>query len=114
MSLAVKNLTCQVDYVLVDGTFPITTDIPQKTVKKGDALSVLIGAASIVAKVTRDGIMKGYHQKYPCYNFARNMGYGTREHLNAIRQFGYSPIHRKTFRGVVKGTLNLFQAPCDE
>ena len=109
MAIAVNNLYCPVDYVLVDGIFPLPTDIPQMTVKKGDNLSVVIAAASVVAKVTRDRIMEEYHNRFPWYNFARNKGYGTREHLDALRKYGYSPLHRKTFKGVTGGDLSLFQ-----
>jgi ribonuclease HII len=70
---------------------------------------MLIAAASVVAKVTRDRVMKEYHDQYPWYNFARNKGYGTKEHLDAIKRYGYSPLHRKTFKGVTQGTSSLFQ-----
>jgi ribonuclease HII len=109
MSLAARNLSCLVDYILVDGIFPIPSVIPQKTVKKGDSLSVLIAAASVVAKVTRDTMMQDYHHQYPYYNFARNKGYGTKEHRDAIKRYGFSPLHRKTFKGVLKDTPGLFQ-----
>lgn len=104
MAMALNNLSCLVEYVLIDGIFPIATDISQMTLKKGDSQSVLIAAASVVAKVTRDKIMEAYHDRYPCYNFARNKGYGTREHLDAIKKYGCSPLHRKTFKGVMDGT----------
>ncbi|MCK5255561.1 MAG: ribonuclease HII, partial [Deltaproteobacteria bacterium] len=97
MAIALNNLSCPVEYVLVDGIFPVATDISQMTLKKGDSKSVLIAAASVVAKVTRDKIMEEYHDQYPCYNFARNKGYGTREHLDALKKYGCSPLHRKTF-----------------
>lgn len=100
MAIAVSNLNCPVDYVLIDGTFPIATDITQMTLKKGDSISKLIAAASVVAKVTRDKIMEEYHDQYPLYNFTRNKGYGTRAHLDAIKRYGHSPLHRKTFKGV--------------
>ena len=109
MALAVKNLSCPVEYLLVDGIFPIATDVPQMVVKRGDSLSTLIAAASVVAKVTRDRIMEVYHDQYPWYNFARNKGYGTREHLEAIKRYGHCPLHRKTFRGVTGTTPSLFQ-----
>ncbi|MCK5514112.1 MAG: ribonuclease HII [Deltaproteobacteria bacterium] len=102
MAIALNNLSCPVEYVLVDGIFPVATDISQMTLKKGDSKSVLIAAASVVAKVTRDKIMEEYHDQYPCYNFARNKGYGTREHLDALKKYGCSPLHRKTFRGVTE------------
>ena len=75
--------------------------IPQRAIKHGDRVSPVIGAASILAKVIRDRIMKKYHQLYPLYNFAKNKGYGTREHQEALKQYGYCPLHRKTFRGVI-------------
>ena len=105
MAIALNNLSCPVEYVLVDGIFPVATDISQMTLKKGDSQSVLIAAASVVAKVTRDRIMEEYHDQYPCYNFARNKGYGTREHLDALKKYGCSPLHRKTFRGVTEDAL---------
>lgn len=113
MAIAVNNLSCQVDYVLVDGIFPIPTDVPQMVLKKGDSISMLIAAASIVAKVTRDRMMEEYHDQYPWYNFARNKGYGTKEHLDAIKRYGHSPLHRKTFKGV-KDTPRLLQESLDE
>ena len=73
---------------------------------KGDSLSVSIAAASIVAKTTRDKIMTLYHKLFPCYNFIKNKGYGTAEHLNAIKQYGPSPIHRKGFKGVKEYLTN--------
>ena len=111
MSLAVNNLSCPVDYILVDGIFPIPSGIPQRAVKQGDSLSVLIAAASVIAKVTRDRMMHDYHNQYPCYNFARNKGYGTKEHRDAIKHYGYSPLHRKTFKGVADTIPSLFNKP---
>jgi ribonuclease HII len=100
MDRAVAQLTCPVDYLLVDGIHPIPGATSQMAVKDGDSLSLPIAAASIIAKVIRDRMMDIYHLHYPCYNFACNKGYGTREHLEAIRNYGYCPLHRKTFRGV--------------
>jgi ribonuclease HII len=67
---------------------------------QGDSLSVSIAAASIVAKTARDNIMAAYHNIFPRYNFVNNKGYGTAEHLAAIRHFGPSPVHRRGFKGV--------------
>ena len=100
MAMAVNNLSPRPDYLLIDGTFPIPVPLPQEPIAKGDALSVSIAAASIVAKVTRDRLMGLYHLYYPDFGFVRHKGYPTREHRAAICRFGCSPIHRRTFRGV--------------
>ena len=100
MSMAVKELSPEPDFVLIDGQFPIKTNHPQKTIIKGDTKSLTIAAASIVAKVSRDRIMDGYHILYPEYGFDSHKGYGTKKHLDAIKRLGPLPIHRKTFKGV--------------
>lgn len=105
MVLAVKNLAMKPgllppDYLLVDGNFPIPMDLPQEAVVKGDARSISIAAASIIAKVTRDRLMEGYHRQYPQYGFSGHKGYPTKAHRLAIAAHGPSPIHRKTFKGV--------------
>lgn len=99
MEIAVEKLSPAPDYLLVDGTHGVPIQIPQRPIKRGDTLSISIAAASIVAKVTRDRMMIEHHEKYPQYNFARHKGYGTREHLEAIRKFGYCELHRMTFGG---------------
>ena len=104
MTMAVKNLDPHPDFLLIDGTFSITSDLPQKPIPKGDSLSISIAAASIVAKVTRDRLMLRYHHYYPQFDFPRHKGYPTKAHKEAIRQFGYSPIHRKSFKGVKEFT----------
>jgi len=88
------------DFLLVDGTFGVPLTIAQETLKKGDSRSATIGAASILAKITRDEIMKTLHETYPAYNFVRNKGYPTREHKKAIEIDGPCPAHRFSFRGV--------------
>ncbi len=100
MSMATLNLTPQPDCLLIDGPFRISSHLSQKPIAKGDTLSVSIAAASIVAKVTRDRLMETYHEYYPQFEFYKHKGYPTRAHKEAIREFGYCPIHRKTFRGV--------------
>jgi ribonuclease HII len=97
MREAVLELSTSPDFLLIDGNqrVPITT--PQKTIVKGDSLSISIAAASIIAKVTRDRIMEMYHRQFPQYNFQQNKGYGTKDHLDAIRKFGICKIHRKSF-----------------
>ena len=100
MAIAVDNLDPQPDYLLIDGNFPIPSEVPQQPIKKGDALSISIAAASIVAKVSRDRLMQTYHHYYPQFDFPRHKGYPTRAHKEAIRVFGFSPIHRRSFKGV--------------
>lgn len=102
MEKAVSSLEILPDFLLIDGSFPIDSDIPQRPIVSGDSLSVSIAAASIIAKTTRDKIMDSYHVTFPQYNFSSNKGYGTKEHLEALKSFGPSPIHRRSFRGVVQ------------
>jgi ribonuclease HII len=97
---AVTKLVPQPDYLLIDGITPIDSTIPQKTVKKGDSLSLSIAAASIIAKVTRDRMMREMDLIHPGYGFAGHKGYGSAGHLEAIRLLGPSPVHRLTFGGV--------------
>jgi len=100
MEVAVAHLDPQADCLLIDGTHRTTLSLPQSTIPKGDARSVSIAAASIVAKVTRDRLMEGYHAQYPAYRFDRHKGYPTQVHREAVRKYGCCPIHRVTFRGV--------------
>jgi ribonuclease HII len=100
MLKAVEQLTPQPDYLLIDGITRINSSIPQKTVKKGDSLSLSIAAASIIAKVTRDRLMVEMDHMYPGYGLAGHKGYGSALHMEAIRRLGPSPIHRLTFGGV--------------
>lgn len=97
---AVLQLSQLPDYILIDGITTIASNIPQKTIKKGDSLSLSIAAASIIAKVTRDRIMIEMDALYPGYGFANHKGYGSAVHLEAIRRLHPSPIHRLTFGGV--------------
>jgi len=100
MLAAVHNLSPQPDYLLIDGISTIDSAIPQKTIKKGDSLSLSIAAASIIAKVTRDRLMIDMDAQYPGYGFAGHKGYGSATHMDAIRRLGPTPIHRLTFGGV--------------
>jgi ribonuclease HII len=97
MREAVLELPTSPDFLLIDGLHRIPVITPQKPVVKGDSLSISIAAASIIAKVTRDRIMEIYHRQFPQYNFIQNKGYGTKEHCEAIKQFGICKIHRKSF-----------------
>ena len=83
--------------MLVDGNQKIDTDIPLETVVKGDSKSESIAAASIIAKVTRDRLLIEYDKKYPEYGFAKHKGYGTKAHIEAIKKYGLTPIHRPSF-----------------
>jgi ribonuclease HII len=100
MKIAVNNLRPAPDFLLVDGTFPIKSRIPQLAIKHGDSRSPSISAASIIAKVTRDRLMGFYDQEFPEFGFANNKGYGTKQHRDAIRTHGCCAIHRRSFRGV--------------
>ncbi|ROR01618.1 ribonuclease HII [Desulfosoma caldarium] len=100
MVRAIRSLDVTPDFVLIDGPYTLPLSIPQRSIIKGDALSLSIAAASIVAKVHRDQLMLTYHEQYPFYGFARHKGYPTREHLRALRRFGPCPIHRRSFHGV--------------
>jgi ribonuclease HII len=100
MLTAVSQLTPQPDYLLIDGISTINSSIPQKTIKKGDSLSLSIAAASIIAKVTRDRLMRKLDEIHPGYGFSGHKGYGSALHLEAIRLLGPSPVHRLTFGGV--------------
>jgi len=100
MAMAVENLVPQPDCLLVDGTFKISSVLPQEPIPKGDDRSISIAAASIIAKVTRDRMMEKYHQDYPQFGFLKHKGYPTRAHKEAIQKFGCCPIHRKSFKGV--------------
>ena len=97
MNKAIDGLKIQPDYVLIDGNRIKGTDIPHETVVKGDAKSVSIAAASILAKVSRDRYITEAAKTYPEYGFEKHKGYGTAAHNEAILKYGMCPIHRRTF-----------------
>lgn len=97
MLKALKSLQSPPDYLLVDALVVPETTIEQKAVVHGDALSVAIAAASIIAKYTRDQLMIRYDREYPGYGFAKHKGYPTPEHYDALQRLGPSPIHRRSF-----------------
>ena len=101
MKRAVLALDPQPEFLLIDGIYTITHPVPQKCLKKGDQISRSISAASVIAKVYRDRMMNAYHRMYPDYGFDKNKGYGTRNHLAALKKYGPSPVHRLTFKGVL-------------
>ena len=107
MKEAIANLSITPDYLLIDGTHRIFLSIPQETIVKGDSLSLSVASASIIAKVSRDRIMEIYHRQFPQYNFLKNKGYGTGEHREAIKKYGYCKIHRRSFRIKEKGALQM-------
>lgn len=91
------KLSGKIEHILIDALTLKSIETPQTGIIKGDAKSISIAAASIVAKVIRDRIMKEYHQEYPCYAFDKNKGYGTALHYEGLKAEGYCKIHRKTF-----------------
>ena len=99
MKESVEGLEIKPDALLIDA-MQIDSRIPQEKIIKGDAKSISIAAASIIAKVTRDNIMKELAETYPGYGFERNAGYGTKDHLDGLKSYGVTPIHRKSFRPV--------------
>lgn len=94
-----KGEVTKPDYLLIDA-MQLDTPIPQLSLIKGDANSLSIAAASIVAKVTRDHMMAEYAKEYPGYAFDKNVGYGTKDHLAGLKQYGVTPIHRKSFEPI--------------
>ncbi|SHE58899.1 RNase HII [Thermoanaerobacter uzonensis DSM 18761] len=104
MQIAISKIQQKIDYLLVDAITVPQIEINQKAIVKGDSKSISIAAASILAKVERDKMMKEYHKIYPQYNFEKNKGYGTKEHIEALKKYGPCPIHRKTFiEKILKG-----------
>lgn len=99
MREAINGLGVRPDVLLNDAVTIPKVEIPQVPIIKGDAKSVSIAAASILAKVTRDHLMAEYDKLYPQYGFAKHKGYGTAAHIQAIREYGPCPIHRRTFIG---------------
>ncbi len=100
LELASCGLEPAAEYILSDAFDLKTLDIPHLAITKGDCLSSSIAAASVIAKVTRDRIMQEYHSVYPNYGFSQNKGYGTAQHIEALEQYGPSPIHRRYFAPV--------------
>ncbi|RNB91906.1 ribonuclease HII [Brevibacillus fluminis] len=100
MKLAIAAISVPIDVCLIDAVTLPNLPFEQVPIIGGDAASVSIAAASIVAKVTRDRLMEEYARQYPQYSFEKNAGYGTKEHLAAIEAYGPSPIHRRSFTGV--------------
>lgn len=103
MQLAMEDLLSHkfIDYALIDGTVKLKNlSVPQQQVIKGDNKSISIAMASIIAKTTRDAIMKKMHELYPVYGWKKNKGYLTKEHIDAINKYGVTEFHRLSFRKV--------------
>ena len=96
MKMAIKNLNIEPHIVLIDAV-KLDIDQNQESIIKGDAKSYNIAAASILAKVYRDRLMLDYAKQYPQYGFEKHKGYGTKYHIDALKQYGACPIHRRTF-----------------
>lgn len=111
MRRAIENVAPSPDYLLTDAVILPEVRIPLRPIIKGDALSLSIAAASIIAKVTRDRLMAAHHERFPQYNFLSHKGYGTAEHLQMLAQFGPCAIHRRTFAPVREAILS---APATE
>ncbi len=103
MKIAVEKLNAKPQLILIDGNKSFASEIKTKSVVKGDAKSFSIAAASIIAKFTRDKLMRKASEKYPEYLWAQNKGYATKTHREAVKKYGASPMHRKTF---IKKILN--------
>ncbi len=97
MSNAVQALQIKPDYLIIDGNDRVPYPVPYEYIIKGDAKSQTIAAASILAKVSRDRLMKELDKQYPQYKFAKHKGYGTQEHMQAIRTYGTCELHRQSF-----------------
>jgi ribonuclease HII len=110
MKRALKACGCTPDLLLVDGNRKIPgLSLPQRCLVKGDSLSASVAAASILAKVTRDRQMKELHERFPEYGFLTNKGYGSKEHIKAIRDKGFTPYHRRSFKPTSLHQLDIFE-----
>ena len=108
MKKAIGALRQKPEFILLDGRFKIpNSSYQQEAIIKGDNLVYTIAAASVIAKVTRDRIMREEHKKYPNYGFDKHKGYGTKFHLDCLQQYGPCPIHRQSFRPVRQAARNM-------
>ena len=105
MLQAVEDLEVRPDVLLLDAVTIESLDMPQIPLIEGDKRSVSVAAASVVAKVYRDLLMESYHERYPVYDFKHNRGYATEGHQSALKVYGPSPIHRRSFEGVEEPML---------
>jgi len=114
MAQAVTDLQPQPDFTLIDGLDAPELNVPHRCITDGDASCYCIAAASIVAKVFRDHLMGYLAQLYPHYGFERSRGYGTPEHLTALRKYGHSWIHRRSFAPIRQPQLSVLAQSVDE
>lgn len=105
---AINNSKVKPEHVLIDAMKLEKLDIPSTSIIKGDLKSITIAASSVIAKVTRDRMMVELDKKYPEYGFKKNMGYGTKQHVEAIEKYGIIAEHRKTFRPVTEHLDHLY------
>lgn len=108
MNEALARLQPPPEHVLVDGRPVKSMRFPQTAIVKGDSLSYTIAAASVLAKVTRDRMMREFHEQFPAYGFAEHKGYGTPQHLAALTKHGPSPVHRRSFAPLKPVERELF------
>lgn len=111
MRQAIEGLHPRPDFLLIDAVKLDDVGIPGRALIRGDQISVSIAAASIIAKVTRDRLMRAYDRLYPGYGFAQHVGYGTPAHRDALARFGPCPLHRLSFRGVRQLPLDVRSQP---
>jgi len=110
MIKSILNLSVRPNHLLIDA-MKLEIDIPQTSIIKGDQKSISIAAASVVAKVTRDRYMNELDKLYPAYHFEKNKGYGTKEHMDALKNYGLTPVHRQSFepiKSMIKKERTLF------
>ncbi|OGU36818.1 MAG: ribonuclease HII [Ignavibacteria bacterium GWB2_35_6b] len=105
MKIAAEELNPKPDLILIDGNKNFKSNFPTKTIVKGDAKSFAIAAASILAKVTRDRIMREAAENHPEYLWHKNKGYGTKQHIEAIHKFGFTDYHRKSFLSKILSSI---------
>lgn len=108
MYQAVDNMSVKPDYILIDAMKLDKLDVPSISIIKGDLKSITISAASVIAKVTRDRMMYELDKKYPMYKFAKNKGYPTKDHIEAIVKYGILKEHRKTFKPVTEHVNRIY------
>lgn len=108
MYQAVDNMSVKPDYILIDAMKLDKLDVPSTSIIKGDLKSITISAASVIAKVTRDRMMYKLDKKYPMYKFAKNKGYPTKDHIEAIVKYGILKEHRKTFKPVTEHVNRIY------